>query len=96
MAAAARREEANLLVRQRHQVLVGGRDVCERVAAEHFLNALGRRVGIVDQVDFRLGGSVAGEGVVEQVVEHLAVLPRAAGVVVLETHRAPFCAACGV
>ena len=37
MAAAARGEEANLFGRQRHQVFVGGRDVFERVAAEHLL-----------------------------------------------------------
>ena len=36
VAAAARREEANLLGRQRHQVLVRGRNVVERIAAEHF------------------------------------------------------------
>ena len=87
MPAAARREKANLLGRQGHQVLVGRVDVFERIAAEHLLDSLRRRIGIVHQVDFRLDRAVAGKRVVQQVVENLAVDRRAVRVVGRERHQ---------
>ena len=54
MPAAASREEANLLLRQRHQVLIRLRDVAERVAAEHLGNPRRRRIGVEHQIDLRL------------------------------------------
>ena len=71
--AAARREKADLLVRQRHQVLIGLRNVAKRIAAQHLGDPLARRIGIEHQVDLRLGLVVVAEGVVQQVVENLAV-----------------------
>ena len=72
--AAARREEANLLGRQRHQVLIRGR-ARRRTDSGRALAAI-RSGGGSGSCTRSTSGSVvgvAGEGVVQQVVENLAV-----------------------
>ena len=66
MSAAARGEEADFFRRQRHEVLIGGRHILEWIAAQHLLDALLRRVRIVNEINFRLRRGIAGKGVVQQ------------------------------
>ena len=82
MPAAASGKKANFFRRQRHKVLVGSLNVFKRVAAENLLNTIRRRIRVVHQVNFRLGGTIAGEGIMQQIIQHLAILPRPTCVVV--------------
>ena len=89
MSAPRLREEREVLTRQRHQVLVGDLSVLERVGRQRLGDVLGGGVGVEDEVDDRVGGGagVVAEGVVQQVVEDLAVEVGLGAVVVEEPLR---------
>ena len=53
--AAARGEETDLLLAQRHQVAIGLLHVAEAVLAQHLGDPLRRRIGIEHQVRLGLG-----------------------------------------
>ena len=77
------------------RLLIGLRHVAKRIAAQDFVDALRRRLGIEHQVALGLGRGVVAEGVVQQVVENLAVQLGLALVVGFESRRAP-AASCAV
>ena len=73
MPAAPGGEETDVLFAQRHEVPIRLFHVAEGVLAQHLDDSLRRRIGIEHQVRLGLGLGVVAEGVVQQVVEHLAV-----------------------
>ena len=70
--ATARGKEADFLFRQGHEVLIGLLHVAEAVLAEHLFDQFRLWIGIEHQVGLGLGVILA-KGVVQQVVEDLAV-----------------------
>ena len=81
------RQEAVLLLGQRHQIAVGRRDVAKTVFAQHFLDPLVRRIGVEHQIDLGLRLHVVAERIVQQVVENLAVQLRLVAILLLESHQ---------
>jgi hypothetical protein len=58
--------------------------VAERVSPEHAVDCFERRLRLVDQIDLRLGLSVLGKRIVEQMIQNFAVHRRAVGIVTFE------------
>ena len=73
MPASPRREEADFLLAQGHEVPMRLADVAERILVQHLGDPLRRRIGVEHEVRFGLGLGVVAEGVVQQVVEHLPI-----------------------